>query len=99
MHPEKYVKRFRLIATISWVGFGLLAIVLMLISIAPRHIIVPIAAVAIGTIPLIVFKLSNKVECPRCKYKMKIYSNFPHVIYKCTRCSHIVNTSVYTSSS
>jgi hypothetical protein len=27
---------------------------------------------------------------------MKIHSGFPFIIYKCTRCSHVVNTNVYS---
>ncbi len=96
MHPEKYVKRFRLIAAISWLGFAIIAIVLMLLSIIPKIILVPFIAIAVGTIPVFIFKLFNKVECPRCKHKMKKFASFPHVIYKCTRCSHIINTSVYS---
>ena len=96
MYPEKYVKRFRLTATISWLGFGILAIVLMLLSVIPRIAIVPFIALAVGTIPILIFKLFNKVECPRCKHKMKIHSGFPHIIYKCTRCDHIINTNVYS---
>lgn len=93
MHPGVYVNRFRKIAAISWLTFGLLAIVLLVMSIVPRHELVPILAVLVGSLPILVFKLFTKVECPRCKHKMKLYSTFPHVIYKCTRCSHIVNTN------
>lgn len=96
MHPGTYVKRFRLVATISWIGFAIIAIALMLLSIVPRHEIVPFVALVVGTIPILVFKIFNKALCPRCKHKMKIFSGFPHIIYKCTRCSHIVNTNVYS---
>ena len=96
MYPEKYVKRFRLVAAISWLGFGVLAIVLMLLSVIPRIAIVPFIALAVGTITILVFRVFNKVECPRCKHKMKIHSRFPHLIYKCTRCDHIINTHVYS---
>jgi hypothetical protein len=98
MSPEKYVKRFRILAAISWIGIGILVILLMLLSIVPRTVIFPLIAVAIGTLPVLLFKLFSKVECPRCKYKMKVHSRFPHLIYKCVRCSHVVNTNVYRNS-
>jgi hypothetical protein len=53
-------------------------------------------AVAIGTIPILTFKLIYKVQCPRCKRKMKIISGFPHIIYECTKCQYVVNTNVYS---
>lgn len=93
MLPGVYINRFRKIAAISLLTFGIIAIVLLSMSVIPRHELVPIIAIIIGSLPLLVFKLFTKVECPRCKHKMKLYSKFPHVIYKCTRCSHIVNTN------
>ncbi len=96
MAPEKYIRKFRTVATISWLGFGFLAITLMILSVVPRIHIVPFVAIAVGTIPILAFKFMNKVECPRCKHKMKIHSGFPHVIYKCTKCEHVVNTNVYS---
>ena len=56
MTPEKYVKRFRLIAAISWFGFGLLAIVLMILSVIPRIALVPFVAILIGSIPIFNFQ-------------------------------------------
>jgi hypothetical protein len=96
LHPGTYVKRFRLIAALSVIGFAVISIVLMLLSTVPKHEIVPFVALVVGAVPVLIFKLFNKVQCPRCKHKMKIFSRFPHVIYKCTRCSHVVNTTVYS---
>lgn len=94
MDPIDYVKKFRLITAISFFGFMVAAIVLMLVSILPRSPIIPASAIVFGFIPAIIFKLVNTVRCPRCGHKMKVYSKFPHVIYKCTKCSHVVNTHV-----
>lgn len=94
MDPIKYVKKFRIVAATSWFGLMFLAIVLMLFSVVPRSPIIPVIAFAAGTIPVLAFKLFNTVRCPRCRHKMKIFSSFPHTIYKCTKCSHVVNTSV-----
>ncbi|NWF89449.1 MAG: hypothetical protein HXY50_08295 [Ignavibacteriaceae bacterium] len=95
MTPERYVKTFRLVAAISWLGLGLTAIVLMIFAVIPRHEIIPLGALLLGSIPILIFKLFNKVECPRCKHKMKISSSFPNIVYKCSRCSHIINTGIY----
>lgn len=94
MDPIDYVKKFRLIASISFFGFMLAAITLMLISVLPRSPIIPLSAILVGGIPGFIFKLMHTVRCPRCHHKMKVFSKFPHVIYKCTRCAHIVNTNV-----
>lgn len=94
MDPIKYVKKFRIIAIISWFGFMLAAIILMLLSVLPRSPLIPGIALIAGAIPVLGFKVFNTVRCPRCHHKMKIFSSFPHTIYKCTKCSHIVNTSV-----
>ena len=94
MGPIEYINRFRMVATISWLGLLVAAIVLMLLWIIPRSPIIPLIALGAGSIPIIIFKLFNKVECPRCKHKMKVTSGFPHIIYKCTRCAHVVNTNV-----
>lgn len=93
MAPDKYVRRFRTIAAISRLGFGIASIVLMLLTIIPRNEFVPAAAVIAGSVPIVVFKLFSRIECPRCKAKMKRSSKFPNIVYTCPRCSHIVNAS------
>ena len=94
--PEKYVKSFRVLATVSWLGSGITAIILMFMEIIPKNLLIPIGVLVGGAIPVILFKLFSKVDCPRCGFKMKKSSGFPHTVYNCERCSHIVNTSIYS---
>lgn len=96
MKPVEYVRQFRLVATVSWVGSLIFFLFLAWIKVIAFSELLPFFALLLGLIPIILFMMNNKVICDKCKGRMKISSGFPRIIFTCSKCGNEVDTGIYS---
>jgi len=96
MTAIEYTRKLRMMATISWVGSLIVFFALAWFGVLPLNEILPFLALAVGTIPIIVFMFLKKATCGSCGGGMKISSGYPRIVYRCKKCHTEIDTGIYS---
>jgi len=95
MNAVDYTRKFRSVATVSWVGALVIVLGLAWLRIIPYNDYLPFTALLIGTVPILIFFKHNKAVFESCGGRMKISSGYPRIVYKCKQCGAEVNTRIH----
>jgi DNA-directed RNA polymerase subunit RPC12/RpoP len=90
-----YTKRLRLVATVSWLTALVLVIALARIGVLTMSPYLPFLALAVGSIPIVVFWRSCHATCEACGSRMRISSGYPQIVYRCLACGAKVGTGIH----
>ena len=96
MNAISYTKKLRCFATLSWVGSLIVCFVLAWFGFLSWSELLPFLALAVGTVPIIIFMCMKKAVCESCGGQMKISSGYPRIVYQCKKCHAQVNTRIYS---
>ena len=96
MNAIAYTKKLRLFATLSWGGSLIVCFGLAWFGFLPLNELLPFLALAVGTVPIILFMLMKKAVCESCGGQMKISSGYPRIVYQCKKCHAQVDTGIYS---
>lgn len=95
MNAVDYTRKFRSVATVSWVGALVIVLGLAWLGTIPYNDYLPFTALLIGTVPILVFMKRNTASCESCGGRMKISSGYPRIVYRCKQCGAEVNTGIH----
>ena len=73
MNAIEYTRNLRRLSVVSWVGSLVFFLCLSWVKIIPLNEFLPFIAVFIGTIPIVVFVMRNKVCCDVCGGHIKFH--------------------------
>jgi len=96
MNAIEYTRNLRRLSVVSWVGSLVFFLCLSWVKIIPLNEFLPFIALFIGTIPIVVFVMRNKVCCDVCGGHMKISSGYPRIVYQCKKCGGKIDTGIYS---
>ena len=96
MNAIEYTQKLRMMATISWVGSLIVFLGLAWFDLLPFNELLPFLALAVGTIPIMLFMVLKKAVCESCGGQMKISSGYPRIVYQCKKCHAKIDTGIYS---
>lgn len=95
METTAYARRFRRIGVVSALAAPILIVAMRIAGLTSNVWYLGGIALALATVPLLLFAGRNKPVCQKCGGAMRIDAGFPRMIYRCRSCGDLVHTGLH----